>query len=202
MKRILFIMLLCAIAGTASAQTDVTIGAKAGANFARMLDKYHGNGQFKPAFHVGLFGNIKFADKVAFQPELLYSGQGTRLEPEYEDEDNLSIVTGYLQVPLLLQYALTEKFTIEAGPQIGILLSAKYKWSEYWEDEDEWESDWEDTKEYYKKTDIGITAGIGFKISQRLGLYARYTHGMTNIFIDDSEKVGNQVVAVGLSFSF
>ncbi len=202
MKRILFIMLLCAFAGTAAAQVDFSVGVKAGLNYARMLDEYHGNGQFKPAFHAGLFGNIRFTDKVAFQPELLYSGQGAKREQDADEyEDNLRIVTSYLQVPLMLQYALTEKFTIEAGPQIGVLLNATYKWREYWEDEDEWEPDSNDIKEWYKKTDIGIAAGIGFKVSQRVGLYVRYTQGLTNIS-DAGEKEINQVIAAGLSLSF
>ena len=55
---------------------------------------------------------IPIANRFSFQPELLYSGQGS------------SVNLNYLNIPLMAKYNLTKEFSLEAGPQIGFLLSA------------------------------------------------------------------------------
>ncbi len=62
------------------------------------------------------------SEKFAFQPELLYSAQGS----DYDDEDfSGSVKADYLNVPLMAKYYVGEGFSLEAGPQVGLLLSAK-----------------------------------------------------------------------------
>ncbi len=215
MKKLIFTTLLCAVAGAASSQVALTFGVKAGANFAKLSSNEDADARFRPGLHAGFFANVAFTDKLSFQPELFYSAQGTKLANNLDnsDEENRRMLVNYVQVPLLLQYALTEKLSVQAGPQIGILLSAKRKWDGYWE-EDGWdeeytyieEPDSDDIKEYFKTLDIGLGIGLGYKISERFGIYTRYIHGLTNMvkeqYLSPGEKEGNRVIAVGLSYSF
>src|SRR5690606_12162332 len=150
MKKLIFTTLLCAIAGAASSQVALTFGAKAGANFAKLASNEDADARFLPALHAGFFANAAFTDKLSFQPELLYSAQGTKLANNLDnsDEENRRMLVNYVQVPLLLQYALTEKLSVQAGPQIGILLNAKRKWDGYWE-----EDGWDEENTYIEEPD-------------------------------------------------
>jgi len=201
--------------GTASAQRNVTIGAKAGLNVVRMQNNHSNDERFRPTFHLGLFGHVKLGENLALQPELLYSAQGTRLinNLHCSMEDNRSVRSSYLQVPLMLQYAFMKKIIVEAGPQIGILLSAYRKSDGYWEEgggDGEYiyypEPGSDDIKDFFTTTDVGIGVGVGYRISKRIGLNSRFTQGLNNLlkstYRSTGEKEKSQVIAVGLSFSF
>ncbi|MGV1002788.1 outer membrane beta-barrel protein [Empedobacter falsenii] len=75
MKKCLFFIPLLAFAINTNAQTK--FGAKAGLNVSN-LSGDNQNADAKVGFHVGGYANIKFAEKFAFQPELLYSAQGAK----------------------------------------------------------------------------------------------------------------------------
>src|SRR5690606_23136345 len=134
MKRITLTLLgLVAFSTSALAQQEVKFGPKAGINLANLSGDVEDN-KMLIGFHVGGFAEIKFNDKFAIQPEIVYSAQGTKME---YSETIMGITAtaeadtklNYINVPIMAKYYVAPSFAIEAGPYVGFLMSANSKGS-------------------------------------------------------------------------
>jgi hypothetical protein len=187
MKHLIFLTAITVLLsiGTARAQ-HVNIGIKGGLNAYTLLGDNNSAYDPKLSFHVGLLGHIHLSSRFAFQPEAVLSAQGTSYKIA---DDTNSHKLNYLNFPLLLQYMYDNGFRIEAGPQLGILLSAKLVTPQL------------DTnlKPNYENTDIGAVVGLSYvKPSTGFGMYIRYNHGLSNINSSDASKSYNRGVQAGL----
>ena len=194
-KLILFAALAIFVIANSNAQ--VNFGAKAGVNFADItgddLDSFTG----RTAFHIGFVAEIMITETFAFQPEIMYSAQGSDYEESFEGET----FTGeapidYINVPLMAKLYVGEGgFSVEAGPQVGFLMSAKFK-----EDGEE-----VDIKDDLKSTDFGVNLGLGYKMESGLNFGARYNLGLSNANdsdIDDGAEYKNSVIQVSVGYFF
>ncbi len=121
MKRILFVMVVMAILGTTNVNAqDFKFGAKAGINLANL----RGNGETtnsRTSIHFGLVAEYKLNEQFAIQPELLYSGQGAKERGTLMGTDiKVTLKFDYLNLPVMFKYYVTEGFSLQAGPQLGI----------------------------------------------------------------------------------
>jgi hypothetical protein len=117
------------------------------------------------------------SDKFSLQPEVLFSQQGLK-EDLYDNQYEVKLKLGYINIPLMAKYYATDQLNLEIGPQLGFLTSADY----YEKDNEYDESYEEDVKRYFKKTDVGINFGIGYQLKNGIGINARYNLGLTDIF--------------------
>ena len=116
MKKIFLFLLLC---GFWSAQAQVRIGVKAGANFAD-LDGITLDTEMRTGFHFGAILEVKLPGSLALQPELVYSSQGAKVDSAAFDD----IQYDYLTVPVMLKYYLVKDIIdIEIGPQFSFLVN-------------------------------------------------------------------------------
>jgi hypothetical protein len=158
----------------------------------------------KTSFNAGVFVNIPLGGTLRFQPEVVYSRQGSKIQFQESNAplpgtttQNTELDLHYLNVPLMLQVQTAGGFFVEAGPQIGFLLTAK--------DED---SDDDNIKDLFKKTDFGAGLGLGYLSRVGLGLNARYAMGFSNVFAGgpgndtDEAKYKNRVLSFGLVYHF
>lgn len=106
----------------------LTLGFKIGANYSNVYDSQGENFVADAKFGLakGVFASIPIAVFFGFQPELLYSQKGfkatgTLLGSNY----SYTRTTNYLDIPLLLAFKPSNKFTLLAGPQFSFLLSEK-----------------------------------------------------------------------------
>jgi opacity protein-like surface antigen len=182
----LFIAAIAVLAfGSANAQ-ETKFGVKAGLNFSNFTGDVENN-SMKVGFHVGGLVNIKVSDKFAVQPELLYSGQGAKFD------GGVTVSADYLNIPVMAQFKIADKFSLEAGPQIGFLMSAKAKGS----------GQTVDVKEFYNSTDFGINIGAGYDVTENINVGLRYTIGVSNIAKDSGDyKEGNSNIAFALGYKF
>ena len=173
--------------GATSAQ-DMKFGAKAGLNLANISGD--SDNSVRTAFYVGGLAEIKISDKFAFQPELLYSSQGS----VSKSISDVSVQFDYLNIPLMAKYMVAEGFNLEVGPQIGILLASKVKAS----------SVSVDFKEFTNTVDFGLNFGAGYEINENLEIGARYGLGFTNVLKDTVTKIDNKnsVIQIGVAFKF
>ena len=184
--RKLFLVGALALFGAMNAQ--VKYGAKAGLNIATLNGDVEG-AKSLVGFHVGGFAQVPLAAKFTFQPEVVYSAQGAK-----EDGGNGKWNLGYINVPLMFKYAIAEKFNVEAGPQIGFLVSAKAKQ----------EGVSVDIKDELNSVDFSIGLGASYDFTQNLSADVRYNAGVSNL-IKDSEgdyKATNGVFQIGLGYKF
>ncbi len=88
---------------------------------------------------LGVVAEIMVSDMFAVQPELIYSSQGSDYEESDEGFDfSGTVKLDYLNIPVMAKYYVAEGFSVEAGPQVGFLLSAK----------DEYDGGEEDIKDF------------------------------------------------------
>jgi hypothetical protein len=191
MKKLFTVIIILGISMMIHAQ-DVKFGLKGGVNFATFSGKDVENVDSKTAFHVGVLAEIPLLDKFSLQPELLYSVQGIK-----ENDDIAEFKLNYLQLPLIGKYYVTDEFSLEAGPQVGFLLSAKAKV------EGEGEGD---IKDDMNKTDFGLNFGLGYTLGNRLNVNARYNFGLSKIYNKDTFlsdiKAYNSVIQVSVGYIF
>ena len=177
---------------------DINFGAKAGVNFASITGDETDDLDMRTSLHVGVVAEIVISETFSFQPELLYSAQGAKFkETGYEETYKLD----YFNLPLMAKFYVAEGFSIEAGPQIGFLLSAEVDWEE---DDD---SGSEDIKDDIKGIDFGINIGVGYKTESGLNFGARYNLGLTELPDTDFEEVNsmnwkNGVIQAYVGFFF
>ena len=160
----------------------VKAGVKAGMNIPTITGDNTDNLSSFVTYHVGAFANIEVSDTFSIQPECMFSCQGA----EYTESEGYDgeFVLGYLNVPVMASLEVAEGFSVQAGPQIGILLSAEDKY------ENEFESGEEDAKEFFKDIDFGVNFGASYEFANGIGVGARYNLGISNILEDDGGEYG------------
>ncbi|POY35432.1 hypothetical protein C3K47_15335 [Solitalea longa] len=189
MKKFYLLIAAVMMAGASMAQSPVKFGIKAGGNLAN--NTISGNGVSASfsnltSYYVGGLVTASFGSKFAFQPEVLLSSQGTKV-------DGGSLNTLYVNVPLMFKYNAVAGLNLQAGPQIGFLVSAKEKF----------DGESIDNKSDYNNLDLG--ANIGAEYNFPMGLFAdlRYTFGLANIAKDSGDAtMRNTVFSLGLGFRF
>ena len=175
----------------------VRFGAKAGVNFSDitgdMTDSFTG----RTSFHIGAVAEIPISESFAIQPELVYSAQGSDYEEDFDGMTFSGTVTAnFLNIPIMAKYFVADGFTIEAGPQIGILLSSEIE-------EDDIDLD---IKDSLKGIDFGLNFGLGYQLDNGLNFAARYNLGLTDLN-DDPDFLGdfeakNSVIQLSVGYFF
>ncbi len=98
----------------------------------------------------------------------------------------------YVRLPLLFQYQHASGFHIEAGPQLGILVTEK---ATVIETKEEFDLDGQLTR-----VSTTLAIGFGYRMKNGLGLDFRYAKGIDNPIGSANAKL--VVASGGLSFVF
>ena len=202
MKKIILSAMAVFAFGFMNAQ-EVGFGAKAGLNIANLSGDIEDTESLM-GLHVGVFAEIKFSERFSFQPELLYSMQGAKAEDsEMGVTMESKLKLGYINLPLMVKFYAAENFFLEAGPQVGFLMSAKSEWETSGGGASLSGDD--DVKDDYKSIDFGLNFGLGYNFTENLSVGARYNLGLSNIAdVDDSDdfKISNSVIQVSVGYKF
>jgi hypothetical protein len=165
------------ITGVASAQHSsspaghVVLGVKGGLNFFNIQNDNSTTYDQRTGYHFGILGHIHQNSQWAFQPELVYSAQGAK-----------NVNLGYLNVPLLIQYMFDNGFRLQAGPQIGVLVSS-------------------DSNDDLSPIDLALSVGVSYVMpSTGFGIDLRYNHGLNDINKSSTVKSTNRGVQLGLFY--
>ena len=170
MKRILLLtgILFCINLSAQSSKREegITFGIKGGLNVSDFLGDIKNN-TFRTSVHLGVFSEIMISDNFSLQPELLYSGQGYsgRVLPGFSRSKY-----DYINFPVLAKIYIAKKISIEAGPQIGFLVSAKEK-----------TSDDKINIPNQKTVDFGLNLGLAYDLKNGVFFQTRYNLGLSNI---------------------
>lgn len=219
MKKILLTVMALSAFGVANAQ--LKFGAKAGVNLATLTGDFADDAKMKVGFNAGGLVEYKLMEKFALQAELLYSLQGAKTEDrddygfgQYDKSEN-KINLSYINIPILAKYYIVKGFHAEAGPQLGILISAKNKveYTEVYDDGDGLvtynESSEVDIKDNLKTVDFSFNIGLGYDFTENIFVGARYNIGLTNIYDFDDFGFGftdydakNSVFSVNFGYKF
>lgn len=201
MKKLLVFAVLASFSLVATAQEeDVRFGAKVGVNLASISGDNTDGFDGRTSFHLGSVVEIPITDKLAFQPEVLYSSQGAKLENTLL---GVSVKTttklDYINIPLIAKYYVAQGLSIQAGPHIGFLISAKSKIETIGTDN---ETDIDDN---IKSIDFGLNFGLGYQLDMGVFFDARYSLGLSNIndtATSDDIKQKNSVIQLSVGYKF
>ena len=190
MKKILTILTVAGfIATSVNAQksdaSGLEYGAKAGVNFCTGTSSYGGKSTSESGtgIQVGGYVAIPIGNTIKIQPELLYDNQSTTA-------DGSTTNLNYLSVPIMAKYAIQSSgFSVLAGPQIGLLLSAKAKTS----------GNSVDIKDQCNGTNFSLAIGGEYALPMGINFSARYIAGLSNISKADgyTYKISSFSITVG-----
>jgi hypothetical protein len=209
MKKLLLCAMLVSSAYTGLYAQDLSYGIKGGFNISNFLtnddsnkDDYDSTG----GFNAGIFVEIPLTENFSIQPELSYSAQGTQFI-EYITEDmgtdfrKYKLSFNYLNIPILAKYYVIEGLSLQAGPQLGVFLSAKEKV----------ETDFGDGQigvdrsALAESADFSFNFGLGYEFGDHFLIDARYNMGLTNVLESNDEveeELRNTVFQFSVGYKF
>ncbi|MEO6174773.1 MAG: porin family protein [Flavobacterium circumlabens] len=200
MKKIIFTA-AAVIAFAFSNAQETKFGVKGGVNLSTLTGDVE-DATSKAGFHVGGFAEFKISDKFSIQPEVLYSTQGAKEKGQvdfngavYDVEMDYKLA--YINVPILAKYYVAEKFSLEAGPQIGFLVSAKGEATVGGNSAED------DIKDSFESIDFGVDFGAGYDFTENLSVGLRYNLGLANLAKDAEDyKIHNSVFSLSVGYKF
>jgi hypothetical protein len=188
MKRIFLAISMVTLFAAGAAAQGISGGIKAGLNLANLNGDIE-NTDMKIGYHFGGYAKISLTEAFSVQPELLFNAVGAKSS---DDGYNADYKFNYVSVPVMLGYSFG-KISIQAGPQIGFLTSAKLKV------DGGGLSGESDVKDQMKGIDFGVNAGLGADFG-KLNAAARYCIGLSNIVDSDNADLKNGVIQFSLGY--
>ena len=170
MKKLLLVAITVLGFTYLSQAQEVRFGATAGYLNARESVKADGISisASESGFYLGAVADFNVSENFNVQPELLYA--------------NVDGSSG-LMLPILGKFAISEKFNLQAGPQLVFSL--------------------EDSIENYSSVEFDIAGGLGYDITDDFFVEARYTFQINNSYTGSEDvKVRGNYLTVGLGYKF
>lgn len=176
--------------------SQTAFGLKAGVNLTNIdLSDAQATTNSRTGYHAGVFLRQRFS-KIAVQPELLLFTQKNTVD-NYQGLYNVSQSFTYVSLPLMVKFYPLWGLNIQVGPQFGFLVDGERK------TDSSLGSITEDIKNYYKKSDISVSAGLGYDFNFGLGVDVRYNIGVQDINnAANGETTKSQVFLVSLGWNF
>ena len=163
---------------------------------ALTFNNVSGNGmsaKFKSSVYGGGYALLPVTSKLSIQPEVLYNSMSvarSNFTTFYVDnsrpdsKENFNVA--YVSIPILINYKLLPKLTINAGPQYNILISS--------------DENLMYNKQAFKNHDFGIRGGLQYAASPNISFFGSYYNGLNNVNnIDDRYKWINKQVQIGIN---
>ena len=206
MKKIILTSLMLCSAFAFS--QEIKFGAKVGLNLSNLRGDYPAGideHNAKIGFNIGGFAEYEINDKFTLQPELLFSTQGNTYGFKtyygggtYYDGAEFNLKLNYLNLPIILKYKIIEKLSIDFGPQIGYLMSAKTK-IDVTEDSRDPSQNYSveidilndgkynvggttiQSKASANRLDFSLNLGTSYDITEKIFLQGRYNFGLSTV---------------------
>ncbi len=184
----MLLALLTMLSFTAIHAQSVKVGVKGGLNVSTFYGDDADDAAKKVGFHAGGVFEFVLSDRFSLQPELLFSAMGNKNERDSKIKQNIN----YLTMPVIAKFYVIEGLSVEAGPQMGYMLSSKFKY-------DGDSMDWEDiTKDF----DFGLTVGAGYRLDNGLNFGLRVNPSFTDVYDIKDFDVKNIGLQLSVGYFF
>jgi hypothetical protein len=161
------------------------IGIKVGGNLANLTGDGTSNLSALLNFHAGFFMEIDLTKDVKIEPELLFSVYGFNLDNEGSSSN---VRLNYVVLPVMAKYFVSEKFSFDAGPQVGLLVTAKNGTGSL-----------ADVKSDFYDRDFGVNTGFSYAITNKVSAVFRYYFGLTDVTSANTKNY-NRALQIALQF--
>jgi len=149
-------------------------------------------------FSIGATMVMPLAEKLSLNPQLLFAYRAYSQTKSFDDgfgETSSIEADGTdmaLEVPILFRYDIAPAIFVQAGPQLGYLLSSEMKAG----------SETVDVLNERAKFEYGIAIGAGYKISEALAVDLKYNFGLNAVDKDGDLKASPYQLQLGASYLF
>jgi hypothetical protein len=209
--------LLVLIFGERAATENFHFSLKLGVNYSIIQGYDEGNNGWNLNF--GLVNNIKLSEKLTLTPEFIaLSPRSVRNVPVLTTGDlhldNLLVQVEstdrklhYIDIPVLLKYKLTDRFSISVGPQLSILTGAVDTYKSTPQEEVVLITEL-NIKSALNPIDAGAVLDLHYTVVQPVGgkgvnLYIRYCKGFIGLLKDDNgPRYTTSLIQFGATFPF
>jgi len=209
--------LLVLIFGDKVATETFHFSLKVGLNYSMITNHTEGNNRLGANF--GLVNNIRLGEKSYLMPEFIaLSPRGLRnipvLTTGVEDLDSLLLYPestdrklSYLDLPILFQYRITERWHVAAGPQFSILTGAVDAYAAEPIEGIDVKTEI-DIKKAFRGWDLGFAVDLTYVVSKPKGgkgmnLFLRYSRGFLDLLQEDANmQYYNSLLQFGAVFPF
>jgi len=195
MKRLLSLLAVSAF----SCAFSQSFGVKGGVNISTINTDGWDDTNTKIGYYAGLYMHAPVNSVFAIQPELIFNSVGAKYSA---GKTSHTLTLDYIAMPIMFQFELIPQFYLEAGPQMGFLISNK----------DKFESGDKTTtitdKDRFNSFDLSLGLGAGVKIQNSLKLTARYLAGFSDISkngetsLENDNKLRNSGFQIGIQYGF
>lgn len=159
----------------------------------------------------GVYAGYKFSEALSLQAELLYARGGVNYEHSFKKSDTvttdgkkrlnlesreikLSLISHYIDMPVVAQYNFPSGIYIEGGPQLSFLVGKNYNYSK---------RDPADNKNPELNTfDFKLAAGAGYRFNDKWDINLRYTQGFSNVIKDTKDSTKNGAFQLSAAYTF
>ena len=191
MKTKLSALVLSFLLFSAAHSQSFHIGIKGGTNMTKITGSSFSE-KFTFGYHLGGFAEIGLSKKFSIQPEVLFNqfnqDTATKFSQVYKLNNLDNVKLNYLSIPILLNYNASNFFSLQAGPQFGILMDQNAKLVQ-------------NGKDAFKKGDFSMLAGVQLKFSG-IRIYGRYAIGLNNLNdADNQDKWKSQGFQLGVGLA-
>lgn len=150
-----------------------------GSNIYEITDYRQYDIKTKVDFYVGFQANIRFAKMYALQPEIFYSRQGAQLK---HDTQTINFSVSYLGAAVVNKFYI-DQFNVQVGPTLEFEIDSR-------------------NFEPWNPVDLGITAGLGYDINNKIGVEARVKKGIVPVLNSNNGDHNNVAFQLGAYFTF
>lgn len=137
------------------------------------------SGYKKAGIYAGGFVNLQVSPRSIFQMELEYFQKGSRDNPDPEKGkyEKYLFRANYVEMPLLYQFVVNERFQVEAGPSAGFFIN-------YFE---EGKDQIEITNNPPTRLSLQINVGLYVALTKHLKVNIRTNNSLLNIRSDNAD---------------
>jgi hypothetical protein len=126
-------------------------------------------GPNKPGIYAGAFVNRYFTDRSSAQLELNFIQKGSRKNPDSLNYDTYLLRLNYIELMLHYKWDFGNRFTLEAGPSLGVLINKP----PYEEANGQLL-----TEPPFKSTDLSVNIGLFVALTERWQFNLRYSNSV------------------------
>lgn len=182
---ILFLLLINSI--SLKAQEGFKYGVKFGLNAADLITD-ESKVSPRATFHFGAEIEYRLENQWGFQSELIYNRLGNvrRGTNEAGVKFDNTLALDYINIPVLVNYYISEGLYINAGPQVGFLVRA---------DQEEtlgFDSTRQSVASKYNSIDFSGVFSVGYLTEWGFNVGLRYQHGFIDVLEEDLEYTSQQ----------
>jgi hypothetical protein len=139
----------------------------------------------KLGFQAGGAVELAFSNKWGLQPEIMYAQKGSRSR---SNEPFFVWRLHYVEVPLLLNYHYGEKWILQAGPSLSVLMKAAHDTG----------NGFEDKTEQFEQFDYNVQMGVMYTPFRQAGIALRFAQSLAPVSAGQSLR--NQTLSITLRY--